>query len=231
MGTILNLSGVVAIEHQMFNGMVLKGMWCSKQTGFCVPIVLERPCQTCLRILRVCTLPSSCLNCFPFGQERLGRGTVGYSQIPSSEPTECCPDDFKGSTTLRKWQSLKDPNVKILKSRCKKSQLHNLETKGGEYHSDAGGSCRQTLWVSPSNNVKCDIPTTQTYNCCVRQRRLAAKSLIYQLNPVSSAEASAIFFQPGDAEISEVKQSMYCRSHLKRVSYASLKGKDSNIMV
>jgi hypothetical protein len=39
---------------------------------------------------------------------------------------------------------LKDPNVKILKSRCKKSQLHNLETKGGEYHSDAGGSCRQT---------------------------------------------------------------------------------------
>ena len=26
MGTILNLSGVVAIEHQLFNGMVLKGM-------------------------------------------------------------------------------------------------------------------------------------------------------------------------------------------------------------
>ena len=145
MGTISNLSGVVAIEHQMFNGMVLKGMWCSKQTGFCVPIVLERPCQTCLWILWLCTLPSSCLNCFPFGQERFGsRGTVGYSQIPSSEPTECCPDDFKGSTTLRKWQSLKDPNVKILKSRCKKSQLHNLETKGGEYHSDAGESCRQT---------------------------------------------------------------------------------------
>lgn len=30
MGTILNLSGV-AIEHQMFNGMVMKGMWCSSQ--------------------------------------------------------------------------------------------------------------------------------------------------------------------------------------------------------